>query len=397
MSDINDRDQLHDVVCPFCGLVCDDLSPTLRSGVVEPERIICAKARTGFAAATAHHARQPAINGADTTLESALERAVELISGATLPLISGLIGDLSDSHAALALAEHCGGVLDHCDGDRIATTLQVYQETGWLSTSLGELRNRADLIITLGNDLEASYPRWREKILDVGDRLHVDQAPQQLHLAEDLLAVLGEARAAYKHKPVATLRPSAESLVAKLRKANYPVFVVGDLPGADTDLILRSVAGLVRDINQEARASLLVLGDNNGGTSAQLTAASQNGFGIRTSFATGSPIQNWSRYASQRLLSEHETDVLIWICSLQAIPPPNTDIPTIVFGHPGLTFDTKPAVYCPVSVPGTNRPGFIHRGDGLRLIALRALTSSDLPSTKMLTEHLMCKLSRSRA
>ena len=341
MSDTDHTDRLHAIACPFCGLVCDDLSPALSNGQVDTATIRCTKARAGFAAAVENPVRQAALDGEDTTLKSALESAAELLQHATAPLIGGMIGDLHDTRAALSLAEHCGGVLDHDDGDRIAAALQVYQETGWLSTSLGELRNRADLVVVVGQDLEDHYPRWREKLLDVDERLHVDGPPRQLQLAVDLLTTLGEARALCNGKPVACTRSAAQTLVAAVQQTAYPVFVIGDLVDVEDDLVVRAVVGLVRDINRESRAAMLHMGGDNGGTSAQLAAAWQTGFGIRTSFATGVPVQDWRRYAAHRLLDAGEADVLVWISSLSATPSPSVDVATIVFGHPAMAVDAK--------------------------------------------------------
>ena len=341
--------------------------------------------------------RQPAIAGEETIYETALSRAADLLQGATLPLISGMIGDLSDAQAALALAEHCGGVLDHGDGNSIATGMRVYQENGWLSTSFGEVRNRADLVVTIGDDIDTRYPRWREKVLDADERMHVEHPAQQIQVADNLLTILGEARALYSEKPVDRTDPASVSLVAAIKSATYPVFVIGELAGDDTDLILRAVVGLVRDINQKARAALLPLGGDNGRASAQLSAAWQTGFGIRTSFATGVPVQDWSRHATQAMLGGHEADVLVWISSLLAAPPPSADIPTIVIGHPATPFHADPEVFLPVCVPGVQRSGFMHRGDGLRLVPLRQLIPSDLPGTKALTDRLIQRLTRRHA
>ena len=375
-------------VCPFCALACDDVSLPAHNGV---DTMACPKAREGFGLALTRTTASPAIAGLACDWDSALAEARRLLEAAHLPVFHGLVGDLTDARSAWSLAARFGGVVDHRDGDGLARNLAIHQDSGWISASLGEVRNRADLLVWIGEPAEARLPRLRERLVEVAERLHADAPPTVLTLGDDRPRdLLDQARTLLGGRPLPGVDPAAQSLVAALREARYAVFALGELDDAQSAMALRSASELVRELNETQRAALLLLGHGPGDITAQLCGAWHTGFGIRTSLARGYPEQDLHRFAAQRLLDEGQADLMVWISSLDADAPPVTGQPQIVFGHPAMQFDeTPPAVYLPVAVPGVHRAGFIHRGDGLRLVPLRAAVTSDLPGSDRLCAKLL--------
>lgn len=380
----------HHIACPFCAMLCDDLSLPVHSGPRDADALTCPRARDGFSLALGTSQREPMIDGHDSDWQQALARARKLLESAQLPLFHGLLGDLADCQGALRLAERYGGVIDHADGDAMATSLAVYQDSGWISTSLGETRNRADLVVLLGDGIDQCLPRLRERLFDVTGRLHSDASAAVVTLADDALDTLDQVRTLLRARPLPSPSKSAVDLHEQIRQSRYPVFVplVADRP--DDELVLRAAADLVRVLNEESRAALLMLSTGTGGATAHQVSTWHGGFGIRTSFAAGYPEQDLQRYAGSHLLATDESDLLVWISSLDASPPPSCNQPRIVIGHPATVFDDTPAeVFLPVAVPGVHRNGFIHRGDGLHMLPLRSLVSSPLPGTRELVAQLL--------
>lgn len=376
-----------DVACPFCALVCDDLSLPVHNGSADLVRLSCPKARNAYALALAAPPARPTVDGRDADWDEAIERAREMLASAELPLIHGLLGDLADSRAAWALAAHFGGVVDHGDGAATARALRLYQADGWVVTSLGEVQNRADLLIWVGTLLDDEMPRLRRRLLSPRARLHLDRPPELVDLGAEALATLDALRTLAHGRR--SDEPGAAALFERLRHSRYPVFVIGGLSPHDADLTLRAAADLVRHLNETQRAALLVLNSGLGAHTAQASGAWHNGFGIRTSMARGYPEQDLHRFDGQRLLDEDEADLLVWISSLSAQPPPPTRQPQIVLGHPATRFDGRPpAVFLPVGVPGVHRAGLVHRTDGLCLLPLRQLVESPLPATDELCRRL---------
>lgn len=378
------------VVCPFCALLCDDVSLPLHNLRPQTAGLGCAKARAGFDLALARGTPAPAVRGESVDWATALKHAHGLLRGAQFPLFHGLLGDLLDSKAAWSMAAHFGGVVDHRDGAMVARNLAVYQDSGWMVTSLGETRNRADLIIRVGEGIEAALPRLRERLLEVPERLHAAQPPRDFNLGIDGLDVLNELRMLWRGR---TLRdPAAHSteLHRLLLDSAYPVFVIGPPAGTRGELALRAAAELVREINETRRAALLVLSTGLGDVTAQHSGAWHNGFGIRTSLARGYPEQDLQRFDGQRLLDRGEADLLVWISTLSASPPPPIAQPQIVIAHPATQFDQRPPeVFLPVAVPGVHRAGLLHRADGLGMLPLRRLVETDLPSTTTICRRLL--------
>ena len=377
-------------VCPFCAMLCDDLSLPVHKPHAGPTGITCAKASDGFSRALQATAASPTINGSEAGWPQALQKARSLLQSSRLPLFHGLLGDLLDCRAALRLAERYGGVVDHGDGDAIARGLAVYQDSGWITTSMGEVRNRADLVILVGDRFDAALPRLRERLFEGTDRLIAEQAPRVVELNGEALDILDQLRLMFGSRPLPTPDSRAVDLHGMLLNSRYPVFVPVLPEHPYAELTLRSTVELVRLINETSRAALLILFSGIGGATAQHASAWHSGFGIRTSFALGYPEQDLQRYAGTRLLQREESDLLVWISSLSDQAPPACKPPRIVIGHPLTQFDDKPPdIFLPVAVPGVHRAGFLHRADGLHMLPLRAMTKTDLPATTQVAEQLL--------
>ncbi|MGE8475171.1 MAG: formylmethanofuran dehydrogenase, partial [Paraburkholderia hospita] len=91
------------------------------------------------------------------------------------------------------------------------------------------------------------------------------------------------------------------------------------------------------------------------------------------------------RYDTQRLLDERAVDALVWVASFGAdLPPPQTGMPTIVLGHPGLAASSTdrhgPTLFMPVSTPGIGSAGHLFRTDGGVVLPLVPVYEDSLPT-----------------
>lgn len=354
------------------------------------------------------------IGGNPTSVDAALETAVGFLKRARLPLFSGLRGDLLDIRGALQLAERTGGVIDHANGDALISNLAVVEGSGWITTSLGEARNRADLWLLVGDGLLESFPRLPERLLRPTQRLHRDgpvelvllgSAPQPPRgLDASVIPIdpkrvgefIGTLRAHLAGRPLSDPSfPEAPELAQRLARARYPVvaFSAGTLGTPHPDITVRTLAALVRELNAEGRAALLPLGGADGETSTTQACAWHTGFGPRVAFSSGVPLYQPRAGAAGRLLEEGEADLLVWLSTLSDAPPPRTSVPTLVLGHPGMRLEREPEVFIPLAVPGVHRPGAVHRGDGLALLPLRPLTDEALPDSRQVITRLLGQLS----
>ena len=124
------------------------------------------------------------------------------------------------------------------------------------------------------------------------------------------------------------------------------------------DLTVHLMTEVVRELNLHTRFAGLSLGGNEGAPSAASTCTWQTGFPLRVSFANGTPEYDSYRYNISRMLADGEGDLLLWVASIGTdIGLPQTKLPTIVLGTPGVRMAQPPTVYIPVGTPGIDHAG----------------------------------------
>ena len=101
---------------------------------------------------------------------------------------------------------------------------------------------------------------------------------------------------------------------------------------------------------------------------------------MRLSYASGKPDYDIYRYSIGRMLAEKEGDVLVWVATISPeIVPPETNLPTIVLGTPGLKLKYTPDVFIPVGTPGVDHAGILVRCDNVVSLPLKNLKRAPLP------------------
>src|SRR6185437_9780519 len=131
----------------------------------------------------------------------------------------------------------------------------------------------------------------------------------------------------------------------------------------NADLTVQAMSEFLKEINTTSRFAGLTLGGDEGSPTAGSVCAWQSGFPLRVSFANGKPEYDSERYDMMRMLAAKESDLLLWLASFTPdLSPPDTDVPMIVLGTPGI-----------------NHAGIIIRVDTVVSLPLRKLRKSKLP------------------
>ena len=169
------------VTCPFCGLLCDDLQVT-RTGSTLKVSNGCPRAAAGFQRPLPP--AKPLVVAARSSFEEAMQAAAGLIRQAKLPLYGGMASDVAGARAVLSIADRTCGVLDHALSEGQYRNFRVVQTSGWIMSTLTEVRNRADLIVIVGyRRAQAARPLLRSHrdrpALDV--RRRGEEAHRGLH------------------------------------------------------------------------------------------------------------------------------------------------------------------------------------------------------------------------
>ncbi|MDQ8697425.1 formylmethanofuran dehydrogenase [Hyphomicrobium sp. LHD-15] len=400
-----------DVACPFCGLVCDDLEMARDESGLKVTKNGCEKAVAGFERKV--DGARPQVDGRDVDLETAIRAATDLIRKSSLPLFGGLGTDVNGIRSVLALADKAGGVIDHALSEGQYRNFRVLQTTGWIMTTLTEARNRADVFVIVGSDLQKLHPRFFERIVNVEQSLLSEAPPKRTvvfigkgldqsgvkgsrigeiitlpceldRISEVVAALAAEIRGTPPSADTVAGVPTADikALAERCRAASYPVFVWAppSLAFPNADLVVNTVSDLVKDLNVKGRAAGLALGGNEGAISAGAVSSWQSGYPLRVSFASGKPDYDFQRYAIPSMLANGEGDLLVWLASFTPdLGPPATKLPTIVLGTPGIKLQSTPAVFIPVGTPGADHGGRIIRVDNVVSLPLRDLGRSNLP------------------
>lgn len=394
---------LPDITCPFCGLLCDDLRVAEGAGPLAFTAGACARATRLFQVPAAGQAR---IGGRPVDAAQACAEAARLLAAARRPLVGGLACDVSGQRAAIAFAERLGGVLEHMNGRVQFRNFLALQDGGWMTTTLSEVRNRADVIVLAGTDT-SRFPRFFERLL-AGESQFGEPRRQVIALSSSPqtplagqgadLAIscepgrLGELFAALRARlagrapaadPVAGVSASRlDALLETLRAARYGVLVwnAAELDFPHADLTVQAMVDLVKDLNRDTRWSGLPLGGNDGDTCAAQVCTWQAGYPLRTAFTADGPHYDPIRFDGERLLARGEVDALVWIAAFDpGRAPPETGLPTIVLGRADMEFPRHPEVFIPVAVPGVQQAGFLHRMDGVVALPLAAPSPAQLP------------------
>jgi len=413
MTEMTESGVWQDVPSPFCGIASDDLKIKVDGKVVSILENGDAVTKKGFE--TPITDISPRIKGKEVSLQQAVSHIANLLRTSKQPVIAGMATDLNGARSAMALADKSRATIDNMDSEAGFRNTLVLQDTGWMITTLTEVRNRVDLLLVVGSDIEAEYPRFFERMVwnkesmfdqEIESRqvIYLGKAPsgdastspkgkQAQVLAcddTDLPEVLSVLRGLVNGKviqaeQVGDIAVSELTVLAEqLKQARYSVVTwsAGCLDFDHAESTVQVLCEMVKDLNLDTRSSGLPLGGKEGGITANQVSAWQSGYPMRTSFNRGFPDYDPYLFDTNRMLKDNEVDILLWISSFNIDrTPPESKATTVVLGRSGMIFEHEPEVFIPVGTPGIDHVGRAFRTDGVVSVPLRKLRDSSLPST----------------
>lgn len=386
----------HDVVCPFCALLCDDL-------VVDSDGPRLRVAANGCPRAVAGFGRKmpepvvPIVDGAPASLADAVARAAQILRRAGLPLLAGLGTDTAGMRAAVRLAEAVGGVLDHAHSAGLLANLAAMRAGGWVTATLAEARNRPDFVLLVGGDGSVVSSRLHERVLRPPRTLDSDGPPQRRivqlggppsawpgieHVAcppDELLAAVGGLRALAAGRRVPSPDPKLSEIAEAFRSARYALIVwtAGALP--EPEATVAHLAEITKALNAKGRAAGLPLSAPDNVIGANQVATWQTGVPLPLSLAAGVPEHEPRSWSAPALLARGAVDALLWVASLGDLEPPGTAVPTILLARAGFTPERPVEVLIPVGTPGLDHAGSLYRSDGVVALPVRSLRDPVAP------------------
>jgi formylmethanofuran dehydrogenase subunit B len=386
-----------DATCLGCPCLCDDIGL-----VVEDDRIVeaknaCSIGLDWYSRSEGCPEEAPTISGQPVSLDAALDRAAEILGAAKAPVIFGPDESTIEAQRVLmAIADRIGAFVGG-DGH------EAFARVGKVGATLGEIKNRADVIVYAGSPKVMSWPRFRERYaedspgrfipqgragrtvirLGVGflsfdpDRPPDDAVDFDPNRAATVYATLRaivrgvalELVAVERSTgvPLATLTDLAE----RMKRARYGAFVYGreTASGAETEAFY----ALVSELNAWTRFVAIEPDYDPGAKSVRTWQA---GFGGDFDLSLGSP----------RLLTREGIYQRIQNCEIDAMFTfeshfVRTSFPQVVV-RPGWSGartasdvpvdpmnprDYQGDVCIPTASPGIDEPGTVSRFDGVTL------------------------------
>jgi formylmethanofuran dehydrogenase subunit B len=380
--------------CPACGLLCDDI-------VLENNEVAntnCPKGVAFFAQNSS--ATTPQIKGKPATLEQAFAHSAKLLKTAKKPIFTGLGTDISGFRSLVSLAKKTNAFMQHMNAESMARNLKVLQSSGWQTTTLTEVKNRADLLVCFG-DIATHNPRFFERFVDC-DGMFVSAKNRQVILfgnaknnahiksdalrasiyapvgAVDLPSITIALRALVAGKQlkateIAGIKVSDLQIVAdKLKAAKYAVlaWVAKDFDFPHAELAVQNISETVAILNATTRAAGLPLGGSDGDTSANNAHTWLKGTALKANI-----------YEPSRAY-----DLQVFVNSFDAKNVPQAlNCPLIILGN---TSAENAEVFIPIATPGLDCGGTLFRVDGAVSLPLKKVCESNLPTLSEIVSEI---------
>ncbi len=405
--------RIDDVACTVCGCVCDDLRVTVDGGRVVRAEGACSLAEPWFFAQNSRRPPVATVEGQPAPLEAALDRAAAILGAARSPLIYGLSRSSTEGQqAATALADRIGATIDTTASLGHAPSILALQEAGESTCTLGEVKNRADLVIFWGSNPLDSHPRHFERYSadPVGQFVPAGRAGRFIVVAD--VRPTASTAAADLFLPVEpgkdfealwTLRalvrglapaPDTETgaplslledLAGRMKRCKFGIAFFGLGLGRNGHRSVEALLRLVTDLNDYTRfyaRRMRVSGDVAG---ADSVLAWQTGYPFSVNLARGYPRYNPGEFTAQDMILRGEVDacLLVGTQGVRRFTPEAAErlrqIPAVTLDAPHADPLLAGTVHFSTAVYGVHRPGTAYRMDEVP-VPLRPILPSEYPS-----------------
>jgi formylmethanofuran dehydrogenase subunit B len=410
---------VENATCTFCGCVCDDMVLTvdLDQKRITKSKNACVLGKAWFAEHTIEERPYALIDDQAATTAAAVEAAAQILTQARFPVVYGLSDTTCEAQRqAVAIADMVGANLDTTTSVCHGPSGIAFQGVGESTATLGEIKNRADLVIYWGGNPAESHPRHftrysvtpkgmyipngkKDRTVVLVDVRRTPSAPVadifiQVKPRRDF-EVLWALRALVKGRQIETsieerTGVSLETLVdlvARMKNCRYGVlfFGMGLTMTRGRHFNSGALLALTTDLNQYTHFVAKPVRGHGNVTGADNVVSWQTGFPFGINFSLGYPRFNPGEFTTVDLLARGEADAALIIAS-----DPAANFPKAAVDHlhkiPVIVLDPKPThtsrmakVAFTTATYGINTGGTVYRMDDVP-ITLRPAFESPYPS-----------------
>ncbi len=404
--------------CTFCGCVCDDMELTvdLDEKRITKAKNACVLGRAWFAEHTIGDWPVAMIDGKEVSKEEAIEEAAQTLVKAKFPITYGLSDSTCEAQRqAVAISDIIKGTIDTTTSVCHGPSGLAFQGVGESTMSLGEVKNRADLVIYWGGNPAASHPRHftryavtpkgmfipngrKDRTVVLVDVRKTPSAPVsnifiQVKPRKDF-EVLWALRALVKGKKIdpsieeetGVSLATLEDLVDRMKNCRYGVlfFGMGLTMTRGRHFNSGALMALATDLNEFTHFVAKPVRGHGNVTGADNVVSWQTGYPFGVNFNRGYPRFNPGEFTTVDTLSRGDADAAMFIAT-----DPASNFPKAAIEHmkkiPVISLDTKQTetsklahVAFATSTYGINTGGTVYRMDDVP-ITMRPAFDSPYP------------------
>lgn len=417
---------VRDATCTFCGCVCDDIDLKVQGSQIVEAKRACVLGTAWF---LNHEIEdQPAcrIQGQPASVEEGIERAAQILAHAKYPLIYGLSDTTCESQrVAVGIGDWIGANVDTTTSVCHGPSGMAFQGVGEVTATLGEVRNRADLVMFWGANPAESHPRHftRYSLMPKGmfvpngrkDRtcVVVDVRRTKTAKTADVFIqmkprsdfeALWTLRALAQEIPLDGEQVERETgvplavwqdLMDRMKRAKFGVIFFGmgltmtRGKHANTEALL----ALTRDMNRYTRFVCKPNRGHGNVSGADNVVTWRTGYPFAVNLARGYPRFNPGEYTASDVLARREADAALIVASdpMANFSQPARDhlarIPYVALDPKDTPTTRQATVAFTVATYGINVPGTVYRMDDVP-IPLRPAFESPHPSDQTILEGI---------
>ncbi|MHA1708747.1 MAG: formylmethanofuran dehydrogenase subunit B [Candidatus Baldrarchaeia archaeon] len=400
----------HNVICTGCSLLCDDIQVTVEGSHIKEILNACSKGCSRFVSDPKEgRLLSPLIkrNGRaeKASLEDAVKETVEILKTSDRPLLYGWSNCVSEAQIlGIKIARKIRGAIDatssFCQG---VVYLAACEAKGYHTVSLGEVFNRADLLVFWGcNPADAHlrhfsrytfFPRgrYRQTGFEERDSILIDvRESGSAKIARTPLIIEPETdyeliqtiRAIIKGHEIQHGKVSGvgfekvKSIADKMVNSRFCVIFYG-LGLSGTKGTYRNVSALlslVDDINRRGtRCAVIPMAGHFNMVGFNRVLLELTGYPYGVDFHDGSAYWNPGETTAFDLLKKEEVDALVVVGADPVSHFPRkiakyiSEIPTIYIGPHVTPTSAVSRVSIPATIAGIEQEGVAYRLDGLPL------------------------------
>ncbi|MFA6807687.1 MAG: formylmethanofuran dehydrogenase subunit B [Eubacteriales bacterium] len=407
-----------DVVCTFCGSLCDDLVVEVEDNKITKIKNVCKIGRNRLMHSQLDYAPLK-VNGQEASLNDAYDEAARILTEAKAPLIYGLSSTTCEANReAIELTEILKGLIDnpssYCHGPGVLAR----QFVGMPSCTLGEIKNRSDLIIVWGANPMESHMRHFSKYSVMAKGMYtpegrkgrkvvvIDVRPTPSSKTADMFIqvtpghdfeIASVLRAMLKGLRLEGLDDDSlvggvplsrwKEFIELIKASHYGVvmFGIGLTQSKGKDLNIEQIITLVDEINKFTRFYIMPMRGHANVNGCNQVLSWQAGYPLAVSYNKGYPRFNPGEFSVVDMLNRKDVDAALIIATDPGAHLPKSavdylkSIPTIVV-EPTRNLSTPWAnVVIPVAPAGVGVEGTYYRMDNVPL-RLKKLVDFPYPS-----------------